>query len=136
MRNDNLTNFAYVGSGSGTTPPEQYVAYHSGNLSDTSPIDPYETALLQNLQTGQWCQLRPLPTNASQIGMICDQPSPATATVMTYTGDGLSYNGIALVAPAGPGTTLLLENTTSAPVPGPSGDNLTFVPAPLGEHAH
>ena len=49
---------------------------------------------------------------------------------MTYTGSGLSYNGIDLVASA-PGQPLLLENTTSVLV---SNDSLTFVPVePAGE---
>jgi hypothetical protein len=128
VRSDNTSNYAYPGNGTGITPPEQYLAYHPGNLIDGSPIDPYETAILRNVQTGLYCQLRPLPSNATQIGMICDQPTPATATIMTYTGDGLSYNGNALVS-AGPGQPLLLKNTSSVPVPGPTADNLTFVPA-------
>ena len=135
MRNDNLTNYAYVGSGSGSTPPELYLAYHADDLGDRSLIQPGETTKLQNEETGMWCQLRPLPSNSTQIGMICDQASPATATPMTYTGDGLSYQGVKLVAPAGgAGTTLLLQNTTTAPVTGTSADNLTFVPVePAGE---
>jgi hypothetical protein len=64
--------------------------------------------------------------------MVCDQPSAATGTPLTYTGDGLSYNGIDLVA-TGPGQPLLLENTTRVPVAGPSADNLTLTPAPVGE---
>jgi hypothetical protein len=64
--------------------------------------------------------------------MLCDQPTAATGTPLTYTGDGLSYNGIDLVA-TGPGQPLLLENTTRVPVAGPSGDNLTLAPAPVGE---
>jgi hypothetical protein len=84
------------------------------------------------LQTGMWCQLRPLPSNTSQIGMICDQPTAATATVMTYTGSGLAYNGIDLVA-SGPGLPLLLENTTAVAI---TNDTLTFVPVEvLGESA-
>ena len=128
VRNDNLTNYAYVGNGNGTTPPELYLAYHAGDLGDRNPIQPGQTTKLQNEQTGMWCQLRSLPSNATQIGMICDQPTPDTATVMTYTGDGLAYNGVQLVAPGGPGTTLQLANTTLTPVVGPTADNLTFVP--------
>ncbi len=128
VRNDNLTNYAYVGGGSGTTPPEQYLAYHADNTGDRSPIEPGQTLRLQSAETGMWCQLRPLPSNATQIGMICDQLSPDTATVMTYTGDGLSYNGVRLVATGGPGTTLLLENTTTTPVVGAGADHLSLVP--------
>jgi hypothetical protein len=63
--------------------------------------------------------------------MICDQPTLATATILTYTGDGLSYNGIDLVA-SGPGQPLLLDNTTRTPVSGPTADNLALVPALVG----
>jgi hypothetical protein len=132
VRNDNLTNYAYVGSGNGTTPPEMFLAYHAGNTSDKNPIEPGQTTLLQNAETGMWCQLRPLPSNTSQIGMICDQPTPDTATVMTYTGSGLAYNGVDLVA-SGPGLPLLLENTTAVAI---TNDTLTFVPVEvLGESA-
>ncbi len=48
VRNDNLTNYAYVGNGNGTTPPELYLAYHATNLADTAPIQPGQTTKLQN----------------------------------------------------------------------------------------
>jgi hypothetical protein len=96
-------------------------------MGSTVPIQPGETAILQNEQTGQYCQLRGLPSNSTQLGMFCDQPTPATATVMTYTGSGLSYQGQPLVA-AGPLAPLLLSNTTTVP-PGPMDDNLSFPPA-------
>jgi hypothetical protein len=52
-RNDNLNNYAYVGNGNGTTPPEQYLAFHANNIGNTiNPIKPGETTLLQNVQTG------------------------------------------------------------------------------------
>jgi hypothetical protein len=81
--------------------------------------------------TGLWCQLRALPSNTTQIGLICDQPTPDNATVLTYTGSGLSYNGIDLVS-SGLGQPLLLENTTSTIVTGPDADNLTIVPVYTG----
>ena len=111
----------------GTTLPEIYTAYHPNNMGSSVPIQPGETAILQNEQTGQYCQLRGLPSNSSQLGMFCDQPTPATATVMTYTGSGLSYQGQPLVA-SGPLAPLLLANTTKVP-PGPMDDNLSFPPA-------
>ena len=111
----------------GTTLPEIYTAYHPSNMGSSVPIQPGETAILQNQQTGQYCQLRGLPSNSSQMGMFCDQPTPATATVMTYTGSGLSYQGQPLVA-TGQYAPLLLSNTTKVP-PGPMDDNLTFPPA-------
>ena len=69
VRNDNASNFAYVGNGTGLTAPERYIAYHPTNpFTDASPIDPYETCYLKNEATGLYCQLRPLPTNSTQIG--------------------------------------------------------------------
>jgi hypothetical protein len=132
VRTDNATNYAYPGSGSGSSPPELFTAYLASNTSERSPIQPGQTALMQSVQTGLWCRLAPLPSNASQTGMVCDQPSAATATPLTYTGDGLAYNGVALVSPGG-GQPLLLANTTSTPVVGPTADNLALTPvAPAG----
>jgi hypothetical protein len=56
--------------------------------------------------------------------MVCDQPTAGTATVMTYTGKGLSYNGTPLVATA-PGQPLLLSNATAS-----GSDVLSFPLAP------
>jgi hypothetical protein len=134
VRTDNSSSPATVGTGTGGSRPEQYLAYHADNLNSTSPIQPYDTAVLRSVETGLWCRLTPLPSNTTQIGMVCDQATPATGTVLTYTGDGLSYNGIDLVA-TGPGQPLLLENTTAVPVPGPTKDNLTITPALVGEPA-
>jgi hypothetical protein len=69
VRNDNTSDFSWVNNnGTGKVPQEQFLAYHPGSLGDRSPIDPYEEALLKNEATGLWCQLRPLPSNATQIG--------------------------------------------------------------------
>jgi hypothetical protein len=121
VRTDNTTGMAY----SGSTAPEQYTAYHAGNTSDRSPVVPGQTALLQSAHTGMWCRLAPLPSNSTQIGMVCDQPTSATAVAFTYTGDGLAVDNVKLVAP-GPGQSLLLANTTRAPVNGSTGDDLTL----------
>jgi hypothetical protein len=113
-----------VSPGTGLTAPEQFVAYDPLNLTDTTPTQPGETTILKNTATGMYCQLRGMPTNQTQMAMYCDQPTPATATVMTYTGDGLAYQGVPLVS-TGPGQPLLLANTTSSPV-GPTAGSLTF----------
>jgi hypothetical protein len=131
VRTDNSSSPATAGTGTGGTAPEQYLAFHAGNLSSSSPIHAYTPTLLQSVQTGLYCRLAPLPSNSTQIGMVCDQPSASSATPLTYTGEGLSYNGIDLVA-SGPGQPLLLDNTTASPVQGPTTDNLTLTPAPVG----
>ncbi len=81
------------------------------------------------MATGQFCRLTDISTlpgstqAAGTQGMVCDQPTATTATVMTYTGSGLAYNGTPLVA-VSPGQPLVLTNSTSVP------DTLTFPPAP------
>ena len=54
----------------------------------------------------------------------------ATATILTYTGSGLSYNGVPLVE-VPPSKTLVLSGDAACTVPG--GDKLTFPPATLRE---
>ena len=124
VRTDNTSSPALSGSGDGSTAPEQYRAYDPTNLVGTAPIEAGEEMLLRSEQTGMYCQLRPTPTNTTQITLYCDQASPATATPLTYTGNGLSYNGVALVS-TGPGTPLMLANTTAVPLTA-SSDQLAF----------
>ena len=115
VRNDNSTAFGYGSNGTGITEPEQYTAYDPDNPAGTDPIKTGDTTILKNVETGQYCRLAPLPTNSTQLGMICDQANASTATVFTYTGYGLAYNGIPMVS-TGPGEPLLLGNTTSLPI--------------------
>ena len=161
MRNDNLTNFAYVGPEDGITqPPEVYMAYRPSSPTNTTPIQPGETTQLMNMQTGKYCRIAQLPANyplnkpgsrpqrtpssvssagsgrhllqvpSSCItqGVLCDQDTIATASILTYTGTGMSYNGIPLVQ--SPNTnTLVLSADPACTVPG--GDKLSFPPATL-----
>jgi hypothetical protein len=164
VRNDNLTNFAYVGPNDGQQqPPEVFFAYHPANPADPSPIDPGETAQLKNAQTGKFCRVASLPSSyplnkrkvssrktttknaktagkgrhllqtpssCATQGVICDQDTIATASVLTYTGSGLSYNGLPLVqTPVS--KTLVLSADPACTTPG--GSKLTFPPATLGE---
>ena len=137
VRNDNLTNFAYVGPNDGVaTPPEVYNAYRPGNPADPTPIQPGETTQLRNAQTGKYCRLAQLPagyvspTTCNTQGVICDQDNIATATILTYTGSGLSYNGVPLVQSL-PSKTLVLSADPACTVP--DGDKLTFPLAVLRE---
>jgi hypothetical protein len=162
IRNDNITNLAYVGRSDGSTAPEQYIAYHPDNAANTAPIKPGETMVLRNLQTGLFCRLVPIPSgyplsvpggrrarglalppgaastftvaasalppSCATFGVIADQPTAATAVVLTYNGYGMSYQGVPLVQ--SPGTaTLILSNATGCTQAG--GNRLRFVLAPL-----
>jgi hypothetical protein len=55
VRNDNITAAATVGSGDGSTAPEQYVAFNPTNLADTQPVQPGSTAILKSVQVGWKC---------------------------------------------------------------------------------
>jgi hypothetical protein len=112
---NSLTSFARQASGDGSSLPEQFYAYNPLNLTDTTPIQPGQTTILKSRQTGQYCHLAPLPGNPSLQGVVCDQATAATATVLTYTGAGLKYNNVAL-APTGPGSTLVLDAAAPAVV--------------------
>jgi hypothetical protein len=52
VRNDNGTTPAYLGSGNGTSLPEQYTPYHPGDIGSTEPIQPGSPVLLRNRETG------------------------------------------------------------------------------------
>lgn len=107
LRNDNATCLAYVGTGTGLTLPEMYIAYRPSTPTSALAIAAGSTAILKNMQTGLWCHLVPvpaayplyttnirsrhvaanaLPKSCATSGMICDQATAATATVFTYTG--------------------------------------------------
>ena len=123
MREDNATSPAYAGSGSGLSPAEQFVAISPTAPNSMAPIQPGQTAILQSAATGQYCRLAVLSPGTEQ-GMVCDQPTASTATPLTYTGSGLSYAGVPLVASSS-GAPLVLANNTSASL-GPGSDNLAF----------
>jgi hypothetical protein len=74
------------------------------------------------------CRLAPLPSG--EQGVLCDQDTSATATVLTYTGSGLTYKGDPLVS-AGPGKPLVLQSTAASPPPaGASKMSFTVPPTP------
>ena len=126
VRDDNSSSPAYTAAGTGDTAAEQFVAISPSAPNSISPIQPGQTAILQSVATGQYCRLAPIGTG-TELGMVCDQPTAATATPLTYTGSGLSYAGVPLVATSA-GAPLVLANTTTTP-PGPDADNLAFKPA-------
>jgi hypothetical protein len=137
VRNDNTSNFAYVGPNDGAQQaPEVYTAFRPANTSDPTPIQPGETTQLRNTQTGLYCRLDALPaglvapSTCITQGVICDQPTIATATILTYTGSGMSYNGVPLVETAPTGTLVLSADPTCAVA---NGSTLSFPPAALCE---
>jgi hypothetical protein len=154
VRSDNTTGFTYVGGGDGSTLPEQYVVYSPLNEGSTVPIQPGETAIIRNLQTGLFCRLAPMQAGyplsvpvplrlgrallassagvaatsvsakCTTFGILADQPTAATATILTYDGYGMRYQGVPLVQ--SPGTaTLILSNATECSIPG--GNLLSFL---------
>jgi hypothetical protein len=90
-RVDSATSFmACPEGGNGSTPPEQFVPLRPDG--GQTPIQPSEKVLLKSELTGLYCRVSTDPgTGRSQV--LCDQPTAATATPLTYTGTGISYNG-------------------------------------------
>lgn len=129
VRNDQVGNFSRVGTGTGTTPPEQFVFFHPDQPLDPSPISQNETTVFKNVHTGLWCRLAPYTSRASSAcstqGVLCDQGAAADATVLTYTGTGLSFNGVPLVKEPGSATLLLSADPACAT---PGGEIFTFPP--------
>jgi hypothetical protein len=119
VRVQNSSDFAWVGNGTGKTPPETFYAYHSNNTGDTTPIMPGQTTILKSDQTGLYCRIQ--AHNGTDQGMICDVSDPLQASVFTYNYMGLEYNGTQLLADT-MGDPLLMK------VPGP-GDALVLEPA-------
>jgi hypothetical protein len=130
VRVDDLTSLALAANGTGTTAAEQFIAVHPASPGSTTPIQAGETAILRSVATAAYCRLASSSSDRAQIGVVCDQPSAATATPLTYTGNGLSYNGVPLAATV-MGGALLLANTTASPAT-PASVDLSFPTAITG----
>jgi hypothetical protein len=63
------------------------------------------------------------PSSCATKGIICDQDTIATASILTFTGSGLSYNGVPLVQSPVSGT-IILSSDPACTVPG--GGQMTF----------
>jgi hypothetical protein len=96
----------------GLTRPPAAPLWHAGDITYAGALLPGQATKLRSQSTGGWCRLLPLPSNASQTGMVCDSASYAGASDLTYTGAGLAYQGRPLVA-ARPGAPLLLHDAAS-----------------------
>jgi hypothetical protein len=84
----------------GSNPAEQFMLTPTTG-SSTAPVLPGTSTYVQSVATGMYCRVVP-GTTANSQEIKCDQPTPATATLMTYTGSGLAYDGMTL-GTSGPG---------------------------------
>jgi hypothetical protein len=105
--------------GDGTTAPEQFIPVRPNGRSD--PIQPGEAMQLQSVQTGMWCRV---VSKSGQQQIACDQPTAATATPLTYTSRGLSYQGAPFFNPGG-------GQPAYFSTPGSAGTSATFLPPPI-----
>jgi hypothetical protein len=108
VHTSNTTDYARTANGTGFSAAETYMVYNPANPSSTMPIQAGDTAAFMSVQTGKYCRLAPLPSNASLTGMVCDVSSLGSASIITYTGRGLAFNNTPLV-PTGPVCTLVLD---------------------------
>ena len=83
------------------------------------------------MHTGKFCRLQPFPSGLLSLspascatqGVICDLTTAADATIFTYTGHGLQYNGVPLVQTPG-SRTLVLSSDPACQAP--DGDSFSF----------
>jgi hypothetical protein len=73
-----------------------------------------------------------LPVHCVDRGVLCDQDTASAATNLTFTGDGLKYNGVPLVVSPGSRTLVLSADPSCME---PAGDKFDFpvAPPPPGE---
>lgn len=75
-----------AGSSNATSSPaEQFIPYRLDG--GQTPILPGEKMYLRSVQTGMYCRVLTAANSSSQV--LCDQPTPATASQLTFTGMGL-----------------------------------------------
>ncbi len=109
---DSATSFVYCPdkNGTGTAPAEQFIPVRPDATS--SPITPGEPVYWQSVQTGRYCRVV-LDAGASKIR--CDLPQPQGASLLTYTGTGMVFEGRPLVNPGGGAPLYLASPGTPAP---------------------
>lgn len=88
VRVDNTSVPAYVGTGNGTSPPEQFKAYHPGAINSTEPLQPGDTTILRNmvrhfkLQPLVACQASPVSSAADRgLSAVCDTCTKSPVTI-------------------------------------------------------
>ncbi len=88
--------------------------------------------MLYNSATGAYCRVADLPADSDPCttqGLVCDSPTPAGATSLTWTGNGFTYNGTPLVRLAS-GSTMVFNSDPACAVP--STGEFSAAPAPTG----
>lgn len=126
---DSTSKLAYAMEGNGASAPEQFILYkaRSGSRPGSSLDSSYvpgnimstNAAYMKSMQTGMFCRLSPFisklvnttaPISCYTQGLLCDQNSTATATLLVYSGSGLTYQATSLVALPGSGTLVLSQS--------------------------
>jgi hypothetical protein len=144
---DNITNFAYVGDGVGTSMNEAFMGYDVYDPGSPADISSGGYMFLRSMKTGLWCRLalytgpaeligrrlassralRQTDGSATVYGMLADQPTSVTATPFIYSRTGLVYQDTAMVARA-LFYPLLWSNQTALP----GGSEIIVNPTPPG----
>jgi hypothetical protein len=109
---DSATSFVYCPdkNGTGAAPAEQFIPVRPDATSN--PIAPGEPLYWQSVQTGRYCRVV-LDAGASKIR--CDLLQPQGASVLVYTGNGMTFEGRPLVNPGGSAPLYLADAGTQAP---------------------
>lgn len=112
----------------GSSAGEQFT-FLSTSLPPGTTLAPGSPMLIKSVKTGMFCRA---VTGSDGLTKIKCDVSQAAASVMTYTGDGFSYNGLAFNNPGGARPVFLSPKPSLGAVavaPAPSSCNFGRVPA-------
>ena len=131
---DNATGFLSVSNSStaGTSASSAFVALDPANLGSTTPLSPGSSVVLYSTETGAYCRVADMPADSNPCttqSLVCDAPTSAGASTLTWTGSGLSYQGTPLVQLAN-STTMVFNSDPACAVP--LSDDFSAQPATTG----
>jgi hypothetical protein len=141
---DNITGLVSLSGqdADGTSTSTMFIAQNPSNPSSTAPLSPGSSVILYSAATGAYCRVADLSTGRRRMlldssscptqSLVCDAPTAAGASILTWTGSGLSYQGIPYVQQPG-GTTM---GFTADPVCSMIGSSSTISVSPVPSGGH
>jgi hypothetical protein len=140
-----------------TSPAAQFYFYNATSPTSSLPLAPGASTIIKSEETGKFCRLVPtaagtkrvprntppaatvslssttlMPPPGGMLVLLCDLINPAQATPLTYTSNGLAYNGRPIL-PVGPGGQMaVLPPGTPTPSQIPANGITTIAPVAPG----
>jgi hypothetical protein len=85
MRADSVSNFAYMGVGTGTLGSEQFYVYSASNPDTSGPVTAGSQILLRQVSTGMWGRLGDIPAG---YGLASVKPGVKVSTARSINPSG------------------------------------------------